>query len=179
MDSIKQKQKEIRKPIIYSEGHNYRYLEKAKEFFASELDIEILDCGGKNDLQKIFKLFAKTNFDRFKVFFVFDCDATTPYRDCNDLKTSKSLIPYIFKKNLKNNIVEIQSGIENLFDEEIILDKEENALFDVTETRRNGTIISRNRYLRKPEFEKYIIEERNRESDFYNFKELYDLISKV
>jgi AAA15 family ATPase/GTPase len=178
LDSIKEKQKVIKKPIIYSEGNNYRFLEKAKQFFMPDLDIDILDCGGKNELQKIFKLFAKTNFDRFNLYFVFDCDAITPYRDCNDLKTT-NLIPYIFKKNTNNTIAELQSGIENLFDDHVVFNKEEHFLFDVVEVTRNGTITSRNRTLRKPEFENYIINERNNESDFYNFEELFNLIGRI
>lgn len=172
---ILEQQKIISKPIIYSEGHNYKYLEKAKELFSPTVDIEILDCGGKNELQKIFKLFAKTTFNRFKIFFVFDCDASTEFADCSKLKTSY-LIPYIFKLNMNNTQTEVQKGIENLFDDEVFTSVDELKIFDVNENIRNGQTISRTRKLRKIEFEEYLNKERNQETDYYNF---HDLFTKI
>jgi AAA15 family ATPase/GTPase len=177
LEFIKTKADGINKPIIYSEGHNYKYLLKAKEIFLPNIDIDIKDCGGKNELQKLFKLFFKTNFDRFNIFFVFDCDAQGSFEDC---KNSKSiyLTPYIFPKNPKNKIIEIQSGIENVFDSDTIEEKQESYLFDITTIDRNGVIESRNRKLRKDNFEKYILEERNIDSDFYNFEELFIIVNE-
>jgi tRNA splicing endonuclease len=70
----------------------------------------------------------------------------------------------------------MQSGIENLFDSEIVETKDEEYIFDITTIDRNGVIQSRNRKLRKINFEKFILEERQNESDFYRFEELFNLI---
>ncbi len=177
IDIIKEKTEKIDKPIIYSEGHNYKYLDMAKKIYLPNTEIEIKDCGGKNELQKLFKLFAKTEFDRFNIFFVFDCDAKASYDDCKLLKTH-CIIPYIFPKNVNNQIIEIQSGIENLFDSEKIDLKAESLLFSVTEVNKDGKIISRERRLRKDNFQKYFLEERNDENDFYNFEELFNIIDE-
>ena len=177
IEFIKSKTEEINKPIIYSEGYNYKFLERAKQIFLPNLDIEIKDCGGKNELQKLFNLFTKTDFNRFHIFFVFDCDAKGSYDACKLLK-SNFITPYIFPKNINNQIIEIQSGIEHLFDAEIIELKEESLLFSITEVRRDGKIISRERKLRKDNFEKYFLEERNEDGDFYNFEELFQIVEK-
>lgn len=177
LDIIKNKANQIDKPIIYSEGYNYKYLLKAKDIFLPEIDFDIKDCGGKNELQKLFKLFVKTDFDRFKIFFIFDCDAKGSYTDCKNLKT-KDLIPYIFDKNPNNQISEMQSGIENLFDSEIVELRDENFLFDIITIDRNGTTQSRIRKLRKVNFENYIIEERQIDIDFYRFEKLFELIKE-
>lgn len=174
---IKSKTEEINKPIIYSEGYNYKFLERAKKTFLPNLDIEIKDCGGKNELQKLFNLFAKTDFNRFHIFFVFDCDAKGSYDACKLLK-SNFITPFIFPKNMNNKIIEIQSGIENLFDSETIELKEESLLFSITEVRRDGKITSRERKLRKDNFEKYFLEERNEDTDFYNFEELFKTVEE-
>ncbi|MCD8401350.1 AAA family ATPase [Tenacibaculum finnmarkense] len=175
LNKIKEKIETIDKPIIYSEGYNYLYLEKAKEIFYPELEIEIKDAGGKNELQKLFKLFSKTGFNRFFVFFVFDCDAKTSYTDCHRNKT-QSLIPYIFKTNNNNTIPEVQSGIENLFDDHIFEELNENEIFDIDEHFKNGIVSSRKRKLKKRHCETYIIETRNLDLDFYNFRELFEII---
>lgn len=177
LEFIKAKTEEIDKPIIYSEGYNYKFLERAKRIFSADIDIEIKDCGGKNELQKLFNLFAKTEFNRFHIFFVFDCDAKGSYDACKLLK-SNFITPYIFPKNENNKIIEIQSGIENLFDAETIELKEESQLFSITEVYRDGKITSRERKLRKDNFEKYFLEERNEDSDFYNFEELFKIIEE-
>ncbi len=177
LDDIKKKSLEIHKPIIYSEGYNYKYIERAKKVYLPELDIDVKDCGGKNELQKLFKLFAKTDFDRFNIFFVFDCDAKGQFDDCKSLKTN-TLIPYVFPKNPDNNILELQSGIENLFAQDLIELKNEFELFSITEVNKDQVVISRDRKLRKDNFEKYFLEERNDDSDFKNFEDLFNIISE-
>lgn len=177
IEFIKAKTEEIVKPIIYSEGNNYKFLERAKRIFLPNLDIEINDCGGKNELQKLFNLFAKTEFNRFHIFFVFDCDANSSYNACKLLK-SNFITPYIFSKNINNKIIEIQSGIENLFDAELIEIIDESQLFSVTEVHKDGKIISRDRKLRKDNFLKYFLEERDEDNDFCNFVELFKIIEE-
>jgi hypothetical protein len=169
---LKDKAHEINKPIIYSEGGNFKFIEKAKPLFMPDVQVDIKDVGGRSDLRKIFMMFAKTGYDRHKVFFVFDCDAIEDFNACNAEKTA-CLIPYIFKKNPNNTIPEIQKGIENLFHEDLFSLKDEAYFFSIDEHRKDGVIKSRTRSLRKKAFEKFILEERDEDSDFTAFKDLF------
>jgi AAA15 family ATPase/GTPase len=168
--------KMVNKPIIYTEGNNVVYIKKAKEFYAPSLDFDIESLGGKDDIKKFFFRFSQANFERYKILFIFDCDADKEYKAC-ELKKTDYLLPFIFKKNLGNKEEEIQSGIENLFDSELFSD--EQKIFSITETKRDGNTLSRVRSLRKPMFEKYICEERNVEDDFENFKPLFNKINEL
>lgn len=174
---ISQKIQIIDKPVIYSEGYNLNYLKRAKEIFAPDLDVDFENLGGKTDLKKFFLKLARTNYNRFKMFFIFDCDAESEFEACQLNKTDY-LIPYIFKKNPNNTIPEVQKGIENLFNDEIFGDEE--LLFDVNEHTRNGVIQSRKRVLRKKEFEDFVLNTRNNDNDFMNFEECIRFIeSKI
>ena len=168
--------KTISKPIIYTEGNNVGYIKKAKEFFNPELDFDVESLGGKDDIKKFFIRFSDSNFDRFKILFLFDCDAETEFITCNSKKTN-FLIPFIFDKNVGNIEEEIQCGIENLFDSQLFTD--EDKLFDVNEHIRNKKIQSRTRILRKQEFQKFVCKEKNDESDFKNFKPLFEEIKNI
>jgi len=172
VESFKNKVKNLDKPVIYSEGYNYKYLEKAKSIFREDLELEIVDGGGKNELQKLYQLFVKTSFNRYKIIFVFDCDAVKEFELCKKNKTN-FVKPYIFRKNSNNNSEEMKSGIENLFDDRVFDDQEESKLFSVTETKKDGKVISRKRTLKKREVESFIIDERDDESDFVNFETLF------
>jgi len=163
----------IGKPVIYTEGNNITYIKAAKEFFAPDLDIDIESLGGKTDIKKFFQRFSDANFCRYKIFFVFDCDATGDFQTCDRIKTD-CLIPYIFKQNELNSIDEVQNGIENLFPDEVFEDEDKS--FSITEVIKDGNIQSRKRVLRKPEFCKFICEERNREEDFAGFEHLFQEI---
>ena len=178
VELFKSKVKKLDKPLLYSEGYNYKYLQKAKDFFRADLDIEIVDGGGKNELQKIFQLFAKSNFNRFNVFFVFDCDAKKEFELCKKNKT-KFILPYIFPKNQRNTISEFKSGIENMFDADIFESPNESKLFSVTETTQDGTTISRVRKPKKRDIEKFILEERNNENDFENFIPFFEYMDSI
>ena len=178
VELFKSKVKKLDKPLLYSEGYNYKYLQKAKDFFRPDLDIEIVDGGGKNELQKLFQLFAKSNFNRFNVFFVFDCDAKKEFELCKKNKT-KFILPYIFPKNQKNTISEFKSGIENMFDADIFESPNESKLFSVTETTQDGTTISRVRKPKKRDIEKFILEERNNENDFENFIPFFEYMDSI
>ena len=173
---LKNKINSIEKPVIYTEGNNVKYLKKAKEFYASELDIDIESLGGKTDIKKFFIRFANAKFSRFKIFFVFDCDAIGDFKACQERET-EFLIPYIFEQNKNNNIEEVQSGIENLFSEELF--EEEKKIFSVTETRKDEKIISRKRSLRKSEFCDFVCNERNNEEDFKNFEQIFEIIENT
>ena len=175
LKDIQEKLALIDKPILYTEGNNVSFISKAKEIFCPELDIDIKDLGGKTDIKKFFLKLTRTNYERHTMFFVFDCDATSEFTACKNEKT-KYLVPYIFKINTENTIDELQRGIENLFPEELFND--EGKYFSVTETKRDEIVISRKRSLRKPEFEKLVINERNEDSDFVNFEDLFIFIKQ-
>ncbi|OQY00630.1 MAG: hypothetical protein B6I26_07355 [Desulfobacteraceae bacterium 4572_130] len=169
-----EKIQKIERPIIYTEGNNVEYIRKAKEFFAPDVNIDIESLGGKIDIKKFFRRFADANFSRFKILFVFDCDAKSEFQTCKKRKTS-NLIPFIFEQNSSNEITEIQRGIENLFNEELFED--EKRFFSITETNRDGIIRSRKKELRKKDFCKFICEERDQETDFANFEPLFNIIN--
>ncbi len=170
------KMKEIEKPIIYTEGNNVMYIKKAKKLFAPSLNVDIESLGGKTDIKKFFQRFSDASFSRFKILFVFDCDAKDEFDICKNLQTDY-LIPFIFDANQDNSISEIQSGIENLFSEELFSD--ELRVFDVNEHVKNGDIQSRKRVLKKTDFSRFICEERNEEEDFKNFKPLFDKVEEL
>jgi AAA15 family ATPase/GTPase len=175
LKTIAQKIRTVEKPIIYSEGYNINYLKKAKEIFAPDLDVDFGDLGGKTDIKKFFLKLSRTNYDRFKMFFVFDCDAESEFEACRLNKTDY-LIPYIFTKNPNNSVPEIQKGIENLFNDELFVD--EHLLFDVNEHTRNGVIQSRKRILRKKVFEDFVLNTRNNDDDFVNFEDCVQFIQR-
>ena len=77
-------------------------------------------------------------------------------------------MPYLLEQNPNNNIEEVQSGIENLFSEDLFAD--ETLLFDINEHIRNGNVQSRKRVLRKNVFEDFILNTRAQDSDFDNFE---------
>lgn len=170
------KMKEINKPVIYTEGDNAIYLKKAKEFFAPALDIDIESLGGKDDLKKFFQRFTESNFSRYKIFFVFDVDAQYEFNCCEARKTD-FLIPYIFKNNVNNTLIELVKGIENLFNDDLFID--ETRFFSITETTRDRKIISRKRTLRKQEFREFICNERNSKNDFANFSPFFEKVNKL
>jgi len=165
----------VDKPIIYSEGYNMNLLKRAKEIYFPELDVEFGDLGGKTEIKQFFQKLSRTNYNRFKMVFIFDCDAKGEFEACNK-ERSEYLIPYLLEQNSNNNIEEVQSGIENLFAEELFED--EALLFDVNEHLRNGTVQSRKRKLRKTVFEKLILNTRNENSDFVNFEPCFKYINE-
>lgn len=175
-NDFSEKLKIINKPVIYTEGNNVTYIKKAKEFFTPDLDVEIESLGCKDDLKIFFTRFSEANFKRFKILFVFDCDADKEYKACKSKETSH-LVPFIFKQNNKNSVLEVQRGIENLFSTDLFDD--EKVLFDVNEHKRNEVVQSRKRDLRKSAFQKLICEIRNNKRDFENFKPLFDTIHKL
>ncbi len=171
-----EKIKKIEKPVIYTEGNNTEYLKKAKEFFSPDIDVDIESLGGKTDIKKFFQRFSDAKFNRFKILFVFDCDAKSEFDACDKLKT-EFLIPFIFEENDLNTVPEIQKGIENLFDDELFDD--ETKIFIVDQHTRNGVVKSRTRKLRKLEFCAYVCKERDIEEDFKNFESLFDKIDNI
>ncbi len=171
-----EKLKEINKPVIYTEGNNVSYIKKAKELFAPETDIEIQSIGWKDDIKKFFTRFSDGKFSRFKIIFIFDCDAQVEYEAC-ELKKSTYLIPIIFVKNPDNTIPEIQCGIENLFANELFAN--ESKIFTVDEHTRDWKIQTRTRKLKKSDFQKFICDENANDEVFKNFKWFFSKIIEL
>ncbi len=166
----------ISRPMIYTEGNNTDFLNASKELFSNQLDYDIESLGGKSEIKKFFQLFATANFSRFKIIFIFDCDAQTEYNYCRNLETD-NLKPYLLPPNPLNTLIETQSGIENMFDIEFFED--EAHLFSVTEVIKDGNITSRVRKLRKPEFRDYMVDENLTPEAFHNFEVVQDFIEAV
>nr|WP_320000126.1 AAA family ATPase [uncultured Draconibacterium sp.] len=149
---------------IITEGNNISYLQKANEYFGHS-NIEIIkgleNCSGKNQLKTMFDFFSKTSHKN-KVVFVWDCDVTFK------LEESNYTYPFIFNRNESNK--KVLSGIENLFDEVLFLDKHY-----VTKQKKDGGFHSD---LNKPLFEKDILKNGTTE-DFKNFKPLFDWLNKI
>ena len=163
----------ITKPIIYTEGNNTDFLCAAKEIYSDDMEYDIESLGGKSEIKKFFTMFSTANFTRFKVVFIFDCDATSEYEYCKGRETDH-LIPYILPNNENNTLEETKNGVENMFDDHLF-DNEE-LYFSIVETRKDGNIISRKRTLRKPEFKEFIVGEHKDEETFYMFEQTQDFI---
>ena len=163
----------IQKPVVYTEGNNTEYLKIAKNLFSNELDYDIESLGGKTDIKKFFQRFAEANFNRFRILFVFDCDASNEFEICKKMET-EFLKPFIFEKNSNNTLSEISSGIENLFDSDKF--EPEETFFTIDEHRRNGVVQSKKRKLRKDVFLEHIRENHTDLDSFYNFEVLQNEI---
>jgi energy-coupling factor transporter ATP-binding protein EcfA2 len=121
--------------IGISEGNNYKYLNKAKEFFANSIDIKFIGFKkdlGDGDLRTLFNFLRRLNTNK-KIFYIWDCDykhddkkekegkcAGLEECTCNKLEVlnkekNKNNIPMIFPQNTSNKIV--TRGIENMFQE--------------------------------------------------------------
>jgi AAA15 family ATPase/GTPase len=99
LKSLELRIQSIDKPIVYSEGNNMKFLQRAKDIFCPDLNFEIEDLGGKTDIKKFFLKLSRTNFRRFKIFFVFDCDAKSEFEACQNAR-SDCLILSISVENL-------------------------------------------------------------------------------
>jgi AAA15 family ATPase/GTPase len=161
----------INKPVLYTEGKNVEYIQISKILFEDQKDYDIESLGGRTDIRKFFRRFAEANFSRFKILFVFDCDAKDDFNACKKIETNY-LKPFIFDLNKKNKLAELQTGIENLFDAELF--EPEDEIFDITKVERNGVITSKNRILRKNEFLEIIKNNYNNQEVFANFSKLHE-----
>ena len=172
VESLKEEYEEkldsIAKPVIYTEGNNADFLSASREIYSDDMDYDIESLGGKSEIKKFFTMFSTANFSRFRVIFIFDCDAQEEYEYCKSRET-EFLIPYILPINENNTLEETKSGIENMFDD--IFFDDEPRLFSIIETTKDGNIISRKRTLRKPEFKQYVVDENKTEEVFYMFEQ--------
>lgn len=168
-----QKLETINRPVVYTEGNNTKFLEASKELFSNDLEYDIESLGGKSEIKKFFTMFSTANFSRFKIIFVFDCDAKSEYEYCKRLET-EHLRPYIFDQNPMNTLEETQRGVENMFEDTYFDD--EAIIFSITETNKDGVMMSRKRTLRKPEFATYMISSYKNEEAFQKFKDIQSTI---
>ncbi len=172
-EEYQKKIQSVTKPVVYTEGNNTEYFKLSKEIFGDDLDYDIESLGGRTDIKKFFVRFSEAKFSRFKILFVFDCDATSDFDACKKLETD-FLRPFIFTTNKNNNIPQVSSGIENLFDADLF--EPEGDLFTINEHFRDGKIQSRTLKLRKQEFLEHIKENHASEEAFRNFEILHSEI---
>ena len=164
---------EAKKPVIISEGKNFRLIAKAKEFFNPEGDYEIWDGGGKNEMKNIFNIEEKNNSSK-KIMFVWDCDCREEEKFQN-LKQKNNLVPFIFEKNKKNAIK--LSGIENLFSQDFFEDqfKFREEFYVPKKDTKDG---ANREEFNNNKFADFIIK-RNEKIDFENFKPLFEKIREL
>ena len=144
-EEYEEKLNSIAKPVIYTEGNNTDFLSASRDIYSDDIDYDIESLGGKSEIKKFFTMFSTANFSRFRVIFIFDCDAQAEYEYCKSRET-EFLIPYILPINENNTLDETKSGVENMFDD--ILFDDEPRLFSIIETNKDGNIISRKRTLK-------------------------------
>jgi AAA15 family ATPase/GTPase len=186
-NTFSKKLRSINKPIVYTEGNNVAYIKKAKDFFAPSLEFDVESLGGKGEIKNFFYKFSNTDFKRYKILFVFDCDATSEYKQCESKRTD-CLIPFIFDKNRANKVV--GKGIENIFPENLFLEKNGNLklrffpIITINSGNKKVKEIASKKLIdgtegTKREFQRFICEERSEIGDFENFKPLFDEIGKL
>lgn len=171
--------------VIVSEGKNYNYLAKAKEYFDNDDQIGILemDIGGSSQLRTLFNLLKHMNLSK-RFFLVWDCDywqreqrnredqrilkddaGNTLYEDrpTNFLNEGgENCRGYIFSKNENSRS---ERGIENLFNTE---DLEHYS----GEFKLNGSGPNK-----KSSHERFILENSSQEV-FTNFQPLFDFVQE-
>ena len=152
--------------LAFSEGNNFNYLNKAKEFFAPNLNVKFLDGGGSGNLQAIFEQ-VKSSKDKF--LFIFDCDAEKQANQCKKVEKTVS-IAILIQSNNKNT--KRPRGIENLFPENLF-DFSKDYFESATDLNGDKTL-----KLSKKKFEEFIFD-RNNPEDFVNFKPLLDEIEEL
>jgi energy-coupling factor transporter ATP-binding protein EcfA2 len=151
--------------IGISEGMNFKYLNKAKEFFAPDLNIKFI--GFKKDfgvgaVRNLFDFLRRLNTNK-TIFYIWDCD----YKDTKDTEKlnnagNKKNIPIILEKNQSNKIA--TNGIENMFPEEVFNKMLPGEVFNNSEAHKK-------RLLQK------IIKE-GTDQDFVNFSSLFEEIKR-
>jgi hypothetical protein len=164
---------EINMPVIISEGNNFQFIEKAKEFFDNGNKYEIFKEKefGDSGIVKLFKFLIKTQNKTPKKIFILDCDSSKKFKELDEIKTDY-LIPYIFNKNTNNNI--IKKGIENLFDESLI-ENNRSTFYNIKNSKDEYGAEKNNEIFDKNKFMQFILD-RNNEEDFKNFKPLFGFI---
>jgi len=147
--------------LIFSEGQNLRFLERAKEIYTPNLPIKFLDGGGKDNLKQIYFAFSTS---KTRHIIIFDSDAKPEYEKCNIAlnKTIAILMPLN-----QSNIIKT-TGVENLFNANFFDGKASY----YEEKIKDGEFI---KSLNKKKFCDFMINQTN-PADFINFKSIFEEI---
>lgn len=162
------------KPVIFSEGKNYEFLNKAKEFFCPTLDIEVqkIDILSCSHLKTIFEWFHYSQLIKNKAYFIWDVDATSDYNWAKSKETNL-LTPILLPKNTNNT--QIPWGIENMFNDEFLpTDLKENYYKTKSNVKNDGW--NPGTELNKRKLEEFLLKNASIES-FSNFEQLFVKIS--
>jgi len=154
--------------VVWSEGNNRKYLEKALEYYKPECSVKFYDGGCKSELENSFKKLANNNH-QLKVIFIFDCDANIEFNHCEAIKTD-TLLPLLIPYNNMNNL--FKSGIENIFDESLFEERFIKRTVYTNGNNEKGESIQ----LKKKDFLEYVCYKRNNKEDFRNFLPLLNSI---
>lgn len=168
--------KSDKKVVILSEWKNYNYLEKAKEYFWYDLDVDIkkIDSFGSDEMRSLFENLVKTWFIQSKIFFIWDCDFCNKFQKIKTMKT-EYIIPMIFPKNENSKI---KWWIENMFNIEDYPENFENEYYSQDiKSENNDWWQTIKIELDKRKFEEYFINNAT-EDKFINFKQLFEDIKK-
>ena len=162
------------KPLILTEWKNYKYLQKAKELFAPDLDIEIKEIKENNSsqLRSIYEALYKVERQRNKVFFIWDCDCSTDNK-IKRLKETDLLKPIILSKNENNT--KLTHWIENMFNEDYLPNLEDKKWW-LEEAEKAGWF-KKIQELDKNKLQEYLLSQANTES-FANFKVVFEKIKE-
>jgi AAA domain, putative AbiEii toxin, Type IV TA system len=177
-NTVQRKVLESSKPLVLTEGQtDVDYIKMALGLLGHENLLEKIEIdeigkaakdgvkgGGQTNLDSARK-FLENNINRFprKVLFLYDCDTKERIEKVVDIGSLSSR--YIPQNNLN---IKVTKGIENLFPSELF---EEKFYQEKTTTKGYGdeSII---REFRKPDFCKWICEERKEKNDFLQFEKL-------
>ena len=161
--------------VIFSEWNNKTLLQKAFSLYDIREKIDFQNGSGKNQLKTLFDVLSQNGFSRYKIYFVFDNDASVEYQSCLKNKT-EFLIPILLPNNYSNTIV--KKWIENMFPQ---------YLFEVrysdrsTYYKKYHTISDYWGETDAEKFDKQIfmdyIINKNDKNDFWNFEEVIKQIS--
>jgi len=168
------------KPFLYVEGNiDVQYLNKAADFYPEWKKIleslELKAKNGKGDLSNYWKRRIHIKeFLQHPVILMFDCDTNQSNED--DSPLYKRSIPVQDKNSIKK-------GIENLFEDALILkaEKSKNKKFTLKSTPNNDEpnkqewLIIENE---KKDLANWICENATKE-DFKNFEVIFNMIKKI
>ena len=152
---------------VITEGHNTNYIQKALDYFGSNLksNVEIISGiegrSGKEQLKTLFEFFVRAPHEN-QVIFIWDSDMTA------QMSSKNNTIPYILEKNENNK--KVTSGIENLFDEKLFTEE-----FYIGKPKSDGGYY---KSLDKNKFKTYILANGTEES-FKYFKPLIDFLENL
>ncbi len=162
------------KPVIVSEWKNYNYLKKAKEYFWSDLDIEIKEINDLNtsQLKSLFESLERIKFSDNKIIIIWDIDYIKEFEKIKDKKT-EYIIPMIFNKN-EDWIT--PWWIENMFNKDKFPENFKSEFYKESSRERNdwAPVFE----LDKAKFEEFILNNSSEEM-FNNFKSLFDDIKII